>query len=312
MRKFKLPYFDIQLFADGGDAGAGAGATGPAPAAPAAPAQPQNTGDKGAQGSEVRFGDQGTAPVAGEAQVAEDDRSARFNALIKGEFKDLYDAKVQDTIRRRLKGSEEIVNKYNRISSTFDLLGSKYGLDPEAPDFVEKLAAEIEKDESYFEDEALRKGMSVEDVKEVRRIKRENAELTKRVQDMTTQRQAEETFAGWNRQAEELKTIYPGFDLQTELQNENFRKLVLSNIDLRSAFEVVHRDEIIPAAMQYTAQKVSSKVANAVRAGQNRPQEGAMGRGAASLTKIDVSKFTKADIEEYNRRAARGERIDFR
>jgi hypothetical protein len=129
---------------------------------------------------------------------------------------------------------------------------------------------------------------------------------------MTTQRQAEETFAGWNRQAEEVKSVYPGFDLQTELQNEKFRNLVLSNVDLRTAFEVVHRDEILPAAMQYTAKQVSNKVANAVRAGQNRPAEGAMGRNAAALTTIDISKLSRKEIEEYNRRAARGERIDFR
>lgn len=309
MRNHKLPYFDIQLFADGGGSGSAAGATGQAPAA-AAPAQPQ-TGDKGAQSSEVRFGGQNAAPAAGEAQVAEDDRSARFNAMIKGEFKDLYDARVSDTIKRRLKGTEEIVNKFNRLSGTFDLLGGKYGLDPNAPDFVDKLTQEIEKDESYFEDEALRKGMSVEDVKEVRRIKRENADLTKKLEDMSTQRQAEDTIASWNRQAEALKETYPGFDLRTELQNEQFRNLLNSNISIKTAFEVIHKDEIFPAAMQYAAKQASSKVANAVRAGQSRPAEGAMGRGAAALTKIDVSKLTRAEVEEYNRRAARGERIEF-
>jgi len=63
--------------------------------------------------------------------------------------------------------------------------------------------------------------------------------------------------------------------------------------------------------MQYTAQQVEQKVANSVRAGQRRPAEAAMGGNGGVVHKSDVSKLTKADIEEINRRVARGERITF-
>ncbi len=297
--------FDIQHFADGGT---GAGEAGQATGASAAPAQPQ-TGDKGSLAN-VQYGKQET-PAAGEPRVADDERSSRFDALIKGEFKDLYDAKVQDTIKRRLKGNEETVNRYNKIAPTFDLLGSKYGLDPNAPDFVDRLAEEIEKDESYFEDEALSKGLSVEQVKEIRRLKRENAEFKAQVDAQKTQQQADALYAAWMQQANQLKGIYPSFDLNTELQNEQFRQLLRSNVPIQTAFEVIHKDEIIPAAMQYTAQQVEKKVANSVRSGQRRPSEAAMGGAGAVVHKSDVSKLTRADIEEINKRVARGERIIF-
>ncbi len=315
MRKsIVFPLFCIQLFADGGT-GAG-GAAGGAPAGQATGtgaeiAQPQ-TGGKGNPLANVQYGKQETTPPdAGEAKTAEDDRSARFESMIKGEFKELYDAKVQDTIRRRLKGNEEIVNKYNKISPTFDLLGSKYGLDPNAADFVDRLAEEIEKDETFFEDEALEKGLTVEQVKEIRKLRRENAQFKAEMDAQKNQKQADALYAAWMQQSEQLKGVYPSFDLQTELQNEMFRNLLRSNVPMRTAFEVIHKDEIIPAAMQYTAQQVEQKVANSVRSGQRRPAEGAMGGSGSVVHKSDVSKLTKADIEEINRRVARGERIVF-
>ena len=309
MRKSKIfPLFCIQLFADGGT---GAGEAGQATGASAEVAQPQ-TGGKGNPLADVQYGKQeAAAPAAGEQRVAEDERSARFDAMIKGEYKDLYDAKVQDTIKRRLKGNEETVNRYNKIAPTFDLLGNKYGLDPAAPDFVDRLVEEIEKDESYFEDEALEKGLTVEQVKEIRKMKRENAQLRAEMEAQNNRQQAESTLAAWKQAETEIKSVYPSFDLATELQNEQFRQLLKSNVPMRTAFEVIHKDEIIPAAMQYTAQQVTQKVANSVRAGQRRPAEGAMGGGSAATHKSDVSKLTKADIEEINRRVARGERIVF-
>jgi len=311
MRKYSFPV-DLQLFAEGGGSGAAAaGASGQATAA-AAPAQPQNTGANGNPLANVQYGRQEAAsPDAGEARIAEDDRSARFDAMIKGEFKDLYDAKIQDTIRKRLKGSEETVKKYQQLSGSFDLLASKYGLDLNDADFTSKLAQAIEADESYFEEEALEKGMTVQQVRENRQLKRENAQLVEQLKERTTQEQADRTLAAWNQQAEQVKKIYPGFDLSAELQNEQFRNLLKSNVPIQTAFEVIHKDEILPAAMQYTAQQVTQKVANSVRAGQNRPAEGAMGKSAAVLTKTDVNSLTKADIEEINRRVARGERVVF-
>ena len=63
--------------------------------------------------------------------------------------------------------------------------------------------------------------------------------------------------------------------------------------------------------MQYTAKQVEGKLANKIRAGQNRPAEGAMRSQNAVVTKSDVSQLTKADRQEIARRVARGERIVF-
>lgn len=302
MRKLTLaPFFNIQLFAEGG--GAAAGGEGAAAAAPVA--APQQPGVKSNPLADVQYGKQESAPAAGEKGSAEE-RNSRFEELIKGEFKDLYDARVQNTIRERLKGNEATVQKYNALAPVLDLLAGKYGVD--AGD-IDALSKAIEEDETFYEDEALEKGLTVQQVKEIRKMQRENAALKAQVEERTRKENADATYAAWMQQAEALKQVYPSFDFATEAQNEQFRRLLQSGIPLQTAFEVIHKDEIIPAAMQYTAKQVEAKVANNVRAGQKRPAEGAAGGRSAVQVKSDPSKFTKADMDEIARRVARGERI---
>ena len=302
MRKLTLaPFFNIQLFAEGG--GAPAGGDGAAAAAPAE--GPQLTGVKGNPLADVQYGKQESAPDAGE-KTSEDDRNSRFEELIKGEYKDLYDSRVQDTIRQRLKGNEAIVQKYNALAPMLDLLAGKYGVEP---DNVEALSKAIEDDETFYEEEALEKGMSVQQVKEYRKMMRENKALKEQMEAQKNQQQADATVAAWMRDADAVKQIYPNFDFRTELQNDQFRMLIQSNIPVQTAYEVVHKDELIPAAMQFTAKQVEAKVANNVRAGQKRPAEGAASSRSAVQVKSDPSKFTKADMDEIERRVARGERI---
>ena len=311
MRKFfRRPVFDfIQLFAEGGgEGGTGAGAAGAGPAGQteAAPAQPQQ-GVKGNPLADVRYGKQESASDAGVQEVS-DDRNAEFEKLIKGEYKDLYDQRVQDTIQKRLKSTADTVQKYNALSPVMDLLASKYGVDVGD---VNALAKAIEEDETFYEDEALEKGLSVQQVKEIRKMERENAELKAQMRQEQTRQRADALYSQWMQQADQLKSIYPSFSLEAEMENEQFRNLLRSNVPVQTAFEVIHKDEILPAAMQVTAKKIEEKVTNSIRSGRNRPTEGAMGNRSSVIVKSDVSKLTKADRDEIERRVARGERIVF-
>ena len=309
-----LPFFSIQLFGEGAGAGGGTGGgdAGGAPAAgqnTAAVAQPRS-GVRSNPLAEVQYGKPESAPAAGEqaSEVTPEDRTAKFEELIKGEYKDLYDARVQDTIQRRLKGNEATVQKFNALAPVLDLLADKYGVD--AND-VSALSKAIEDDETFYEDEALEKGLTVEQVKAIRKMERENAQLRAEMNAQRNHERANAQYAAWMQQAEQVKAIYPSFDLAAEIQNEQFRNLLQSNVPVQTAYEVIHKDEIIPAAMHFTAQKVTEKVANAVRAGQRRPAEGAMASTTAVQTKSDVSQLTRADREEIARRVARGEKIRF-
>ena len=89
------------------------------------------------------------------------------------------------------------------------------------------------------------------------------------------------------------------------------RSLIGSGVPLRTAFEVLHQGEILPAAMAYSARRAEERLAESVIAGQRRPAEGAMGSQGPVISKRDVSRLTRAEREEIDRRVARGEKIRF-
>ena len=312
-----FPMLSLQLFADGGAAAAGA-AAGDSGTAQGAGVTETAAGSQKAEKvplSEVKYGIQQeeNAPAAEVQQKPTAtpevvDRNAEFEKLIKGEYKDLYDAKMQDTIRKRLKGQMQTVERYNALAPVLEILGRKYGIDPTDS---EALSKAIEADDSYLQEEALAQGVSVEQLRKLRTMERENASLRRQMSEQTARENANRQYNAWLQQAEDVKKVYPSFDMQKEMGNSTFVDLLRSNIDVRTAYEVVHKDEIIPAAMQFAARTVEQKLANDIMAGGARPTENGMSAQSAAVTKSDVSQLSKEDIAEISRRVARGEKISF-
>lgn len=300
---------NLQLFADGAGAGDGGtvadGTSGVQVGVPSL----QTKGEKNPL-SGVKYGIQPEDAQTADVQEVTDgvDRNAEFEKLIKGEYKDLYDARVQDTIQRRLKGTKETVDKYNALAPTLDMLSRKYGVD--ASD-IEALNKAIEEDDAYYEEEALEKGITVEQLKSIRKMERENAELKRQMREQSARENADRIYAAWMQQADALKGVYPSFDLNSELNNPRFVDLLRNNVDVRTAYEVLHKDEIIPAAMQFTARQVEQKLTNKIIAGGSRPAENGINSQSSVVVKSDVSQLSKEDRAEIIRRVARGEKIRF-
>ena len=303
-------YINLQIFADGGDGGTGVvGANGVAAGVPSL-----QKGDKNPLAN-VKYGiqdDAQTADVQKEktdvGNVAPPDRNAEFEKLIKGEYKDLYDARIQETIQKRLKSSKETVDKYNELAPTLEMLARKYGVD--ASD-VKALNKAIEEDDSYYEEEALEKGVSVEELKTIRKMERENSELKRQLQERANQEQAEKDVAEWMKQAQDAQKVFPGLDLGEELKNPQFINLLKSGVGVETAYFAMHHKELVPQAMQFTAKQVEQKLTNKIIAGGSRPAENGNNSQSSAVVKSDVSQLSKEDRAEIIRRVARGEKIRF-
>lgn len=274
--------------------------------------------------SGVRYGKQ-TAEAGGEITQKEpeasattntqDQRKAEFERMIKGDFKDLFDERVKQNIDARFKQVKSLEAKARRAESfepVLEMIANKYGVDVQD---AEKLVKAIEEDDSYYEDEAMQKGLTVAQLKEIKRIERENAEFRRAAEERKKQENADRIYSRWQQEAEACKQMYPGFDLQSECSSsetgERFLGLLKAGVDVGTAYEVIHRDEIIGGAMHYTAQKVQQKVVNDIRTRGMRPSEnGASGTAAATITKADPRSFTRKDRDEISRRVMRGERIE--
>ena len=298
---FPIIVFDLQLFAEGGtgDGGSTGG----------------NGTDAGSMGagsdlSGVQYGvqtEQRTSPAKADAPAAED-RAAAFEQLIKGEYKDLYDARVQDIVKGRLKNSQETVERYNKLTPLLETMSSKYGV---KADDIDALIAAVDEDSSFYEDEALEKGVSVETLKLQKKLERENASLKQQMQQEQQRQKSAQLYQKWSQESQAMQQTYPGFNLQNELQNDQFRQLLLNNIDVRTAYEVAHKDEIIPAAMSFAAKTAERKVVNSLAANGRRPAEGGNAQRASATVKSSVSQLTKQDMAEIERRVRNGERISF-
>ena len=304
---------NLQLFAEGGSGTAGGeGAT----TGETGTAAVSHKGGKANPLANVQYGIQPENSNANDAQVTDVqtneepavDANTRFEELIKGEFREQFNQRMQETVQKRLKSSKETVDKFNALAPTLEMLGQKYGVD--ATD-IDALTKAIQDDDAYYEEEALEKGITVEQLKSIRKIERENANLKAQMDAERERQNADRIYSEWMQQAEDAKKVYPSFDFRAEMQNPKFQSLLRSNIDVRTAYEVIHKDEIIPAAMQFAVKTAEQNITNKIIANGSRPVENGNGSQGASITKSDVSTLNRADRAEINRRVANGERITF-
>ena len=302
-----IPMLDLQLFADGGSAAAGGdGGTAQGAGVTAGDAGQQNTGVKAPAASGG-----GEAAVAGQDQ----DPQKAFEALIKGQYKDQFNASVKKIVDGRVSGLNKQLQGFQSGQAVFDILAQKYGLEPSDYAGIAKAA---EKDESFVEREAMELGKDPRDLLELKRIQRENANFRRqqeifRMQQAEQQRmqQAAAQQETWRRQAEEAKKVYPGLNLDEEIKNPEFAKLLRSGVPVRGAYQVIHMDEIMGGAMHYAAKRAAKNVTDNVIAGAARPTENGAAAQGAVAARTDVSKFSKEERADIIRRVAKGETIRF-
>lgn len=257
-------------------------------------------------------GAEAAAPETTEGQQAEqtpEEREKAFNDMINGNFRDLFDARMQKAIKERVGEVKQLQQQLQQQNDVIGLVAKKYGI---STDKMGDIREALESDDVFWEEAAADQGMTVDSYKKMVKLEAENEALHKAREEAERKNQKDAVFQKWDREAEELKRMYPQFDLQSEIQDKRFLDLMGAGIDMRTIYETLHHDEILPALMQQTAKAATKQQAAAVRSGQMRPAENGMSSRPAAQTVKDPAKMTKEERQEYARRAARGEIITFR
>lgn len=338
MRNYTLLDIDLRLF-DGAAGGAAAGGEG-APGDGAAPQVNESAlpkaETKGRHGSSRRgrtgeydnvvFGKQGDDPDAGTAgsdagsdgegnpsgvsttsNTLEERRKA-FDELIDGEYKDMFTERMQQVINRRFKETKGLEESLSAQKPILDMLMQRYGI---ADGDMAKLQSAIEEDTGYWEEAAEEAGLTVEQYKAMQKLERENAEFKAMRQRQLGEQAAQQQLATWYKDAEVVKETYPGFDLRTEIADQQFRGLLRAGIPMQQAYELVHMEEIKASAAKVAAQTAGEQMAARMKSKASRPKENGTSTQSAVIVKNDVSKLTREDRAEIARRAQRGESIKF-
>ncbi len=274
------------------------------------------TGEIADSTAENPVGDGVATETEGDQVATETGNDETWESLIKGKYKQDFDRSAKELIAKRFKNQRDLQGQIDAIDPMIKALAQRYNVanNPDGSIPIEALISKVMDDNSLYEQEAFQRGMSVEDLKQIKALERENAQL--RMQQTRTAEQQE--WDALMEQGESLKEMYPTFDMDTEMQNPQFGRLLATMQrsgfpnPVQTAYEAVHREEIMGGAMRYAVQQTQQKISNSIQSGMNRPQENGTGSGAAGTqTGLDPSKLTKAQIEEFKMRAARGERITF-
>lgn len=320
------PAVDLQLFAEGGgDGAAAAGGDGAAPAAAekAASAPAQGKGREAAAAEVDEMLSPAEEPGAeedaaeGEEQDGAADESSTdpeahrkaFGELMRGEYNREFGEMI---VQATQKAYDSILNEQGPVGRILNALGQKYGT---APGDYEALAAAVEggvvKDDAYYEDMAMKKGISVQLAKEMDALESENAKHRAAEQQRAEAAKMEAIQQEWDAAVERIQAEDPGFDVKAALADPDFAQMLKLGVKMEDAYKARYFDDIMARRTTQTAKTVEKGVEARIRQRGARPAENGTNPGGAAVLKTDVSKLTPAQCEELERRAMRGQIITF-
>ena len=269
----------LQLFAEGGDAGA-SGATGTAES-PAADGGFDVDAELIKRGIKPYKGRLAAAPQAEEQADAEPEPAAppeteeaeadaqdaaaqemtdqELEELIKGRGKGAFQRRVQGIVNERFKKSKatqaELDAVYDAIDPYMQKLGIKRG-------DVEGLRAAAEKDKTNFSEAAFRNGSTAEEEMAAYANKRRSAEQKaandarqEEIRRRVAAQKNKAQYDRWRADEAEVKKTYPGFELARELsENPDFKTALEAGVPMLTAYRGAHFDELMAGVAGSAAQ----------------------------------------------------------
>ena len=200
-----------------------------------------------------------TKPAAAETRVP-------FETLIKGEYREDFQKKVEEILRRRFKNQD----KRREEPAEFEV----------KPEKSEEIPV---KAESPAVPEA-------------------EAEPAAESHDPRYERLL--------RSARQARMTYPRLDLRKELASPRFADMVLRGVDVKTAYEAVHHEEMLRSAMGYGVQRAAEKLSRAQITG--RVAENGAESQSASVERLDPRRMTAEERADIRRRVLeRGEKVWF-
>lgn len=324
----KIRKLFLQLFGDGAGAAAPAGDGG----ASATESADFTAGDVLEDGTKVdkrladrmnaqqkrfpnRYQSKQVAPAKAETPVVENVEANQpsiddeWAELKKGKYAEQFGRDVQNAIQDRFKNQKDANDQLNNLKPMLDALIKKNGL--KDGDY-EALSKHVLDDDSLYEEEAEKMGMTVNAYKDYKALEAE-AEQARQMREQQEQNAFyQQHLMTLTKQGDQLKQIFPDFDLRKELQDPAFRRMTAPNggLSVEQAYMALHYRDIMPQAVQTGVQRAQAQISASLQANAQRPAEGAMRQNAALETHVDIRNMPRKERENLIERARRGERIE--
>lgn len=283
--------FDLQLFSEGASAGAGdgggSGDTAQAAVVQEAVQKPLTRDER----RQAALDKQNAFLNGAQDQVAsgQEEKPLTFAERMKSDpdLKKEAGPYIEGLIKERLKNSKQAEATLESLQPALERLAEKYGVDLSDPQaFVDT----VMNDDEHYEEEALQQGLPVETVKELDRLKRESEKLLALKDQQENEQKFRARASELNQQIPEMRSLYPGFDMDAEMENPVFLNLAFNpdmakaGISLKQAYYAVHGEDILMSGMQHADRMGAQKVARSIQANARRPAENGLGGAAPSQT----------------------------
>ena len=224
-----------------------------------------------------------------------------YEDLIKSDkYKKDHKAYMDKTIGERLKKYKGLEDELGKHKAILDTVALKYGVDADDENFLQVLTEKIDADDSYYENYAMEHDISAEEARRIVTMERKATQFDAQREEAERQEQMRQHIMVLRQNAEKTKAQFPDFDLETEMQDERFRRLcAATNGDTTAAFKACHHDEIIADTVRRASRQIQNQTAQSVASNQARPVENGISSSAPSVVQHDFRKMNLQEIRKY-------------
>jgi len=222
-----------------------------------------------------------------------------------------FNRRMSDTVQNRVKNMKQTMDD---LAPMLEVVGRKYGFDTSDLSKLDMkaLSKAVSDDDSYYEDMASEMGVSREQAKALdqreREAKRKEEEANRTMQEQMLR----DHYAKLQAQAAVLKQQIPEFDLERELQNEQFYRMTLpgGGLNVEQAYYALHHNEIMQARVSAAAQRTAQALSASIQSGRSMPAEnGSVNRSSPPLKEKPYHAMNKAERAEWLRQAKSGKQF---
>lgn len=228
-----------------------------------------------------------------------------FDSLIRGRYKQDFDSAVQKVVKQRVRGLNQYKGQAEAMAPIIDSWARSMG--------STRRTRGRRTSRHWHSAFPLTSGFIARRPWKGHVGGRPQKEYAGRAENTAMRRQLQEyqmreAFAGIQADFARDVTARYGADFETEMQNPDFARLMGAGVPPKTAYEVIHQQEIAQAQAQLVANQARENVMRTIQAQGARPQE--IGSGAAGGENVPMkTHWSRAEVEDMRRRAARGERV---
>lgn len=224
-------------------------------------------------------------------EESEKPKHLAYADLIKSdEYKEEHKAYMDKTIKDRFKKYEGLEENNAKMAQALNVVATKYGLDASSETFLDDLSSKINEDNSYYESYAEANDISVEEAKKNLELERKVKQFEMQEEQRRRQEAEAQAIATLRQNAEGTKQKFPDFNLELEMQNEEFRRLcAITHGDTTASYIALHHGEIIPKMVAQETERAKQAITNSIASGQARPIESGLSKQSAGVVNTTPS-----------------------